>query len=1194
MTIDSSMIQFKDRANADSSVYPISIQKAIVDKPDGDDLTTYITEYNISLHQRNTTAGVGTPRRDTSIFTLSEAIAQVPEEYKHGGLKLTFNSDMLGVNGVRSYVLDSSVWNGNVKSWYEEGNNGLVGYYTCTTGGGTAAKTVNDASGYVLSLGGSMKIRFTNRNTASNPTLNINGQGAKTIVYDGSVCSSTNTWADGETVEVYYDGTNFQANNVAGGGNFATGQKVREIGIDNEPVAGSGNLVKSGGIIPTNTSVFGIYSLSNQVGWPNSNGQMLISPSYTGKHKVFKVNGGDTLTIVGTGYIMILASYEYNRTTSYIPDYATGETTRRDVTNSSIVLPNDANFIVVASINNAGVNVLPDCIYLNDADISNSLQLSVKNNSDKTLALGSVAESNRFYNKKLSIIGDSISTFDRAGFKIDGYRMYYPYGNITRVEQTWWHKIVELYNMSLEVNASWSGSCVTNIRQSNNYPDFYDRTASNLLGNPDVIFVALGTNDSTTNVETGAMDFDKNISELDESKFCEAYIKGIKALQTNYPNAEIVCLTFAMKYPIHRAAVKEIAEHYNLLYLEIPTYDQSTMTAGHPSTEGMNTIANKVLYEGLYSANREIEDKVNIDTLDISKDNVEFEQGGLSNGSEVDRTDRIRTDYILAAEILKAEVSRMYVLQSWYYDKDKNYLSYDRQHYSIEKSQFPTNTAFIRFVVAKNSNNYKSPIESSSEINVSEGTNFTLIRRSSVEKIKDYVNNNVDNINNDINGINNNIDNINNSLTNNIVGNCETKQGYVKPDGSWYSTVSWTSYVIHADDMKFLRVKLWNSLNTSTYHINAISFFSDDDASVFISGLEFSTVITGTYYDVQIPSNVKSIICSNRNNDGVPEIYINAIEYLNSKVSALEPLAKNYNIEYYDSLGNAEFWLSGSTQIFSDMTWVGNKLIGITSSSDDLTTETGNLYVCVYNDGVKGQRSAVYILKHYWGHCNTIDYNADNDCLILGNGSGDYNLLGKIFIIPNFSSIVNVSESSNTPMSLSDVNALIIDCTSYNLGSKFNVLWGDDNDKNYNIAYLITANIGGSTSANGHDLETIRKIVLRKDSEVGEYGSVIVNSTPFNGTFDIVETSYQTTAGYPDCDQGTCYYKGEVIAAVGHGNLRCWKMHMHDGVIFRKDYKQIAYHAEVDTNFGNSSGVCVKDGYLFIGRYGMGIMAIQA
>lgn len=126
-----------------------------------------------------------------------------------------------------------------------------TGYYECDTAAATAAKTVID-EGYQLPelapYGGSMKIKFDHANTAANPTLSISGCTAKPLYYDGAIASSSNTWADGETVEVYYDGTNFQANNVAGGGNFATGQKVRETGIDDTPTSGSKNLVKSGGV----------------------------------------------------------------------------------------------------------------------------------------------------------------------------------------------------------------------------------------------------------------------------------------------------------------------------------------------------------------------------------------------------------------------------------------------------------------------------------------------------------------------------------------------------------------------------------------------------------------------------------------------------------------------------------------------------------------------------------------------------------------------------------------------------------------------------------------------------------------------------------------------------------------------------------------------------------------------------------
>jgi hypothetical protein len=94
----------------------------------------------------------------------------------------------------------------------------MVGYYECATAAATAAKTVT-ASWFTLRVGGSMKIKMTYANTAaSGVTLNINSTGAKPLYYDGSAVSASNTWKAGETVEVYYDGTNFYANNVAGGG----------------------------------------------------------------------------------------------------------------------------------------------------------------------------------------------------------------------------------------------------------------------------------------------------------------------------------------------------------------------------------------------------------------------------------------------------------------------------------------------------------------------------------------------------------------------------------------------------------------------------------------------------------------------------------------------------------------------------------------------------------------------------------------------------------------------------------------------------------------------------------------------------------------------------------------------------------------------------------------------------------------
>ena len=98
-----------------------------------------------------------------------------------------------------------------------------IGYYGCGTEGNVAAKVISDATGYVLSTGGSIKVKMTNANTADNATLNINSTGAKALYYAGERASANNSWEAGETVEVYYDGTNFYANSVAGGSGSGNG-----------------------------------------------------------------------------------------------------------------------------------------------------------------------------------------------------------------------------------------------------------------------------------------------------------------------------------------------------------------------------------------------------------------------------------------------------------------------------------------------------------------------------------------------------------------------------------------------------------------------------------------------------------------------------------------------------------------------------------------------------------------------------------------------------------------------------------------------------------------------------------------------------------------------------------------------------------------------------------------------------------
>ena len=90
------------------------------------------------------------------------------------------------------------------------------GYVACTTAANTVAKTVTQAN-FSLSTNCRLIVKMTNYNTAASPTLNVNNTGAKPLYYNGEVASADNTWEAGEVLDVYYDGTNYQASNVQGG-----------------------------------------------------------------------------------------------------------------------------------------------------------------------------------------------------------------------------------------------------------------------------------------------------------------------------------------------------------------------------------------------------------------------------------------------------------------------------------------------------------------------------------------------------------------------------------------------------------------------------------------------------------------------------------------------------------------------------------------------------------------------------------------------------------------------------------------------------------------------------------------------------------------------------------------------------------------------------------------------------------------
>lgn len=79
----------------------------------------------------------------------------------------------------------------------------------CSTAAATAAKSVTvDFSGTLsLFTGLTVRVKFSNSNTASSPTLNVNSTGAKAIKRYGTTAATT--WQAGQVIEFTYDGTNW-------------------------------------------------------------------------------------------------------------------------------------------------------------------------------------------------------------------------------------------------------------------------------------------------------------------------------------------------------------------------------------------------------------------------------------------------------------------------------------------------------------------------------------------------------------------------------------------------------------------------------------------------------------------------------------------------------------------------------------------------------------------------------------------------------------------------------------------------------------------------------------------------------------------------------------------------------------------------------------------------------------------------
>ena len=175
---------------------------------------------------------------------------------------------------------------------------------------------------------------------------------------------------------------------------------------------------------------------------------------------------------------------------------------------------------------------------------------------------------------KLSILGDSISTFYAAGSEMNSYysgenQFYYPRYSATvkTVDLTWWYQFLKATKMELGINNSWSGSCAVGSTTSAGNSDARLNTLDE-NGNPDVVIIYLGTNDCASGFETSA--------------FSEALVQIINKIKASY-SSEIFITTLGytkytgMKYTEERrleynAEIRKLANEYECGVIPLDEY----------------------------------------------------------------------------------------------------------------------------------------------------------------------------------------------------------------------------------------------------------------------------------------------------------------------------------------------------------------------------------------------------------------------------------------------------------------------------------------------------------------------------------------------------------------------------------------------------------------------------------------------
>ena len=199
-------------------------------------------------------------------------------------------------------------------------------------------------------------------------------------------------------------------------------------------------------------------------------------------------------------------------------------------------------------------------------------------------------------NKSVSILGDSYSTFEGYLEPDTNYVWYFSrprfsQTDVNDVTQTWWHKFIKENGYKLCRNNSLSGStiCNTGYNKEDVTNLSFIRRMDN-LGNPDIILIFGGTNDSWAHSPIGEYKYEGwTKADLYQVRPAMAYM--LDFIIKRYPNTEIYFMLNNELSDEFNATAETICKHYDIPMLRLEAIDKKS---GHPSIKGMAAISDQL------------------------------------------------------------------------------------------------------------------------------------------------------------------------------------------------------------------------------------------------------------------------------------------------------------------------------------------------------------------------------------------------------------------------------------------------------------------------------------------------------------------------------------------------------------------------------------------------------------------------